>query len=121
MFLNVSAETATEETSWSDKLASMFTEQWWVFLVTLAIVLVVMIVIKILTKGRIFKIRTIIKVAINCVIAFVLLFLINTIGSIFGFALVPIWWSWLLIGIFGVLAVIFLFVAYFVWPGMFTA
>ena len=112
---------AENESSWSETLASMFEDQWWVFLITLAIVVGAMLLIKILTKGRIFKFRTIIKVALNCIIAFVLLFLINTIGSIFGFALVPKWYSWLLIGLFGILAIIFLFIAYFVWPGTLTA
>ena len=122
MWVQTCAENAAdEEMSWSDRIASTFTEQWWVFLITLAAVIVVMIIVKILTKGKVFKIRTMFKVVINCVIAFVPLFLINTVGSIFGFALVPKWFSWLLIGIFGILAVIFLFVSYFVWPGLFVA
>lgn len=108
-------------TGWSEFISDLFTDEWWVFLVTLGIVLLGMIIIKILTKGKVFKIRTILKVAINCVIAFILLFMINTIGSIFGFVLIPKWYSWLLIGIFGILAVIFLFVSYFVWPGLFVS
>lgn len=115
-------ETAAEgESSWSQTIASMFEQQWWVFLITLAVVIGVMLIIKILTKGKVFKFRTIIKVALNCIIAFVLLFIINTIGSLFGFALIPKWYSWLLIGLFGILAIIFLFIAYFVWPGALTA
>lgn len=109
-----------EDASWSDRLADMFTDQWWVFLISLGAVIAVMIIVKILTKGKVFKLSTILKVAINCIIAFVLLFMINTIGSIFSFALVPKWYSWILIGIFGILAVIFLFVSYFVWPGLFV-
>ncbi|HIW03991.1 MAG TPA: hypothetical protein H9692_04630 [Firmicutes bacterium] len=115
-------ETAAEgESSWTQTIAAMFEQQWWVFLITLAVVIGVMLLIKILTKGKVFKFRTIIKVALNCIIAFVLLFIINTIGSLFGFALIPKWYSWLFIGLFGILAIIFLFVAYFVWPGKLTA
>lgn len=115
-------ETAAEgESSWTQTIAAMFEQQWWVFLITLAVVIGVMLLIKILTKGKVFKFRTIIKVALNCIIAFVLLFIINTIGSLFGFALIPKWYSWLLIGLFGILAIIFLLVAYFVWPGKLTA
>ena len=85
-------ETAAEgESSWTQTIAAMFEQQWWVFLITLAVVIGVMLLIKILTKGKVFKFRTIIKVALNCIIAFVLLFIINTIGSLFGFALVPKW------------------------------
>ena len=124
MWMLTSAETgaeSAEEMSWSDRLATMFSEQWWVFLISLGVVVALMLLVKILTKGKVFKFRTILKVALNCIIAFVLLFLINSVGSIFGFALVPKWYSWLLIGIFGVLAIIFLFVSYFVWPGLFVA
>ncbi len=106
---------------WAYKLAESFKEQWWVFLVTLFIVIAVMIVIKILSKGKIFKFRTILKIVLNCVIAFVLLFLINAIAALFSAAIVPKWYSWILIGIFGILGLIFILISMIFWPGLFVA
>ena len=122
IFALTSSETETAaETTWADKLAESFKEQWWVFLVTLIIVLVVMIVIKILSHGKIFKVRTIIKIALNCVVAFVLLFLINAVAALFSVAVVPKWYSWILIGIFGILGLIFILISMIFWPGLFVA
>lgn len=121
-FALTSSETETAaETTWADKLAESFKEQWWVFLVTLIIVLAVMIVIKILSHGKIFKVRTIIKIALNCVVAFVLLFLINAVAALFSVAVVPKWYSWILIGIFGILGLIFILISMIFWPGLFVA
>ncbi len=122
IFALTSSETETAaETTWADKLAESFKEQWWVFLVTLIIVLAVMIVIKILSHGKIFKVRTIIKIALNCVVAFVLLFLINAVAALFSVAVVPKWYSWILIGIFGILGLIFILISMIFWPGLFVA
>ncbi len=106
---------------WAYKLAESFKEQWWVFLVTLFIVIAVMIVIKILSKGKIFKFRTILKIVLNCVIAFVLLFLINAIAALFSAAIVPKWYSWILIGVFGILGLAFILISMIFWPGLFVA
>ena len=79
-----------------------------------------MIVVAIATRGKIFGIKTIIKVAINCVIGFVLLFMLNLFGGMFtggAWSLVPKWYSWIIIGVLGVIGVIFLFITSFVWPG----
>lgn len=122
-YVITSSESAADDASvgWATKLAESFKEQWWVFIVALIAVIVVMIVIKILTRGKIFKIRTIFKVALNCVIAFVLLFLINAVAAIFSAAVVPKWYSWILIGVFGVLGLIFILISMIFWPGLFVA
>ena len=111
---------ASESGSLIDGVARAFEAQWWVFVVTLGVVLVVMIVVAIATRGKIFGIKTIIKVAINCVIGFVLLFMLNLFGGMFtggAWSLVPKWYSWIIIGVLGVIGVIFLFITSFVWPG----
>lgn len=108
------------ETSWWDSVARSFQDQWWVFIITLAIVLGCLLIISIFTKGKIIKVKTIIKIGLHCILGFVLLFVINLFGGIFSWTIVPKWYSWILIGIFGMLGVIFLIVAYFVWPGIFT-
>lgn len=108
------------ETSWWDSVVQTFKDQWWVFIITLAIVLGIMLLISIFTKGRIFKLKTIIKIGLHCIFGFLLLFIINLFGGIFSWTLVPKWYSWILIGVFGTIGVIFLIVAYFVWPGIFT-
>lgn len=121
-FATTSSETAeaAEEMTWADKLAESFQEQWWVFLITLIIVLAVMIVIKILSHGKIFKIRTMLKIALNCIIAFVLLFLINAVAALFSVAVVPKWYSWVLIGVFGIFGLVFILISMIFWPGLFV-
>lgn len=111
----------TENASWWDEVVNSFKEQWWVFAVVLGIVLVVMLIVCIASKGKIFKPKTIIKVAIHCIMGFVLLFVLNFFGALFtsgSWALTPKWYSWIIIGIFGILGVIFLLISSFVWPGV---
>ena len=117
----MSISTAESNNSWWDSVMQSFTDQWWVFVVTLGVVLVMMFIVNILTKGRLFKFRTIIKVAINCILGFVVLFAINFVGGLFTggtWAFTPKWFSWIIIGLFGLLGLIFLIVSCFVWPGV---
>lgn len=114
---------AGESPSWWDEVVGSFKEQWWVFVVILGVVLVAMLIVCIATKGKVFRPRTILKVAIHCVLGFVLIFVLNFFGSLFtqgAWILTPKWYSWIIIGIFGILGVIFLFIASFVWPGILT-
>ena len=78
------------------------------------------IVIKILSHGKIFKIRTMLKIALNCIIAFVLLFLINAVAALFSVAVVPKWYSWILIGVFGIFGLVFILISMIFWPGLFV-
>ena len=115
------SDVSDEASSWIDSVAHAFEEQWWIFVVTLGVVLVVMLIVSIISRGKIFGIKTIFKVAINCIIGFVLLFMFNLFGGMFtggSWALVPKWYSWIIIGVLGVIGVIFLFISSFVWPGV---
>ena len=114
----------TESSSWWDEVVNTFKNQWWVFVITLAVVLVLMLIVSIATKGKVFRLRTIFKVALHCVIGFVLLFVVNFFAGLFtagSWTLAPRWFSWIIIGVFGVLGVIFLFISAFVWPGVLVA
>ncbi len=109
--------------SWWDSVVQSFQDQWWVFIITLSIVVGVLLLLSLFSKGKIIKFKTVIKVSIHCVIGFVLLFVINLFGGLFSggsWAIVPKWYSWILIGIFGTIGVIFMVIAYFAWPGIFT-
>ena len=117
------SEAAEGESSWWDSVVKSFTDQWWVFVVALAVVVVVMIVIAVLTHGKLFGPVRILKIVLNCILGFVLLLVINIFGGLFtqgGWALTPKWFSWIIIGVFGILGVIFLFIASFAWPGVLT-
>ena len=110
--------------SWWDSVVRSFTNQWWVFVVVLAVVLAVLIVIGILTRGKLISFRMIIKIAINCVLGFVLLFVINFFGGLFtggAWSLTPKLYSWIIIGVFGILGLVFLIISAFAWPGMLVA
>ena len=100
-------------------ISEMFKSQWWIFVIAMSCVVIGLFIIKMLSKGRLFKIRTIIKVVINCALAFVLLFVINFFGGLFtkgAWAFTPKWYSWIIIGVFGIIGLIFLIVSCFVWP-----
>ena len=118
-----SAVTEPVEGSWWDKTMSAFMKDWWVFVVTLGAVIIGMIIVHFLTKGKIFKFRTIFKVLLNCIISFVLLFIINTMGGVFtagAFSMTLKWYSWPFIGIFGLLGLIFLIISIFAFPDIFV-
>lgn len=121
---NILSETeSTAGGSWWDSTMAAFKNDWWVFFVVLAVVLVVLLVIWIFSHGKVLKLKTIIKIGLNCVLGFFLIFLINTVGGLFtagAFTLSLKWYSWFFVGIFGLLGVIFLIVAMIVWPGVFT-
>lgn len=117
-------DTATETSSWWDGVVNSFKDQWWVFAVVLGIVLVAMLIVCIATKGKVFRPKTIFKVALHCILGFLLLFVINFFGALFtagSWALAPKWYSWIIIGVFGILGVIFLFISAFAWPGVLVA
>ncbi|MBQ7227898.1 MAG: hypothetical protein IJX05_05825 [Clostridia bacterium] len=46
----MSISTAESNNSWWDSVMQSFTDQWWVFVVTLGVVLVMMFIVNILTK-----------------------------------------------------------------------
>ncbi len=111
--------------NWFEGIIEAFKEQFLAYIITVAILVVVMIVISIVSKGRFFKPKRIIKITINCLLGFVILFIINTFGGLFtggAWAFTPkAWYSWVIIGLFGILGIIFLIVSVFVWPGVFVS
>ncbi len=124
MFAEEAADGAGNGGSWWDSVVRSFTNQWWVFIVVLAVVLIVLTLVCILTRGKLLRFRTIIKIAINCVLGFVLLFVINFFGGLFtggAWSLTPKWYSWIIIGVFGIIGLIFLIISAFAWPGMLVA
>lgn len=103
-----------EELGWWDSLVAAFFDQWWAFFIGLVAILLVLLLISILSKGKIFKLRRVVKIGINAVLGFVLLFIFNLVASLFGAALEPAWWNWLIIGAFGVPGTILCIVLHFI-------
>ena len=109
-------EGAAENLGWWDGVVASFTNQWWAFVVGLCIVLAVLVVISILSRGKFFKPKRIIKIGFNAVFGFALLFVFNCVASIFGAPLAATWYEWLIIGIAGIPGTILCIIFHFIWP-----
>ena len=107
---------AAEELGWWDSIVASFTEQWWFFIVGLGIVLGVLIIICIFSRGKIIKLKRIIKIGFNAVFGFALLFVFNCVASLFGVPLAATWYEWLIIGIAGIPGTILCIIFHFIWP-----
>ena len=110
---------------WFAGIFESFKAEFYAYLITVAVMVVIMIVIFFVSKGRFFKPLRIIKIVMNCVLGFVILFIINGIGGFFtggAWAFTPkAWYSWVIIGLFGIIGIVFLIVSIFVWPDVFVS
>lgn len=114
----VAAESTAEAGSWWDNVVASFSEHWWGFIVGLAVILGIMLLISILSRGKFIKFKTVIKVGFNAVFGFVIIFVFNLIAAAFGATFVATWWEWLIIGLAGIPGAIMCIIFSFIWPGI---
>lgn len=107
-----------ENSGWWDRVVDSFSGQWWTFIIGLVVILAIMLIVSILSKGKFIKLKTVIKVGFNAVFGFLVIFIFNLVASAFDAAFIATWWEWLIIGLTGIPGAIMCIIFSFIWPGI---
>ena len=114
--INDVLDNAQQNPGWWDSVVSSFTEQWGFFIVGLCIILGILLLISIFSRGKTIKFKRVVKIGINAIVGFCILFVFNCVATFFNAQIVATWYEWIIIGMAGIPGVILCIVFHFIWP-----